>query len=94
MAMGQRLVKVFSENTVQTKKLIRILEAAGFRDPQDLAQAARSGLQVPQAQRRAGQDVFASVATHLMKAFPPEDIRDMAEEFFDGLVRNQRRRRR
>lgn len=93
VAKMDKLTKVYTENTVQTKKLIRILQAAGFSDPEEVAQAARTGLR-PAAPQTPASSAFNAIAGHLMRAFPPDDLRDMAEEFLDGFVRNARRRRR
>lgn len=78
------------ENTLQTKKLLRTLQAQGYRDPADLDRAMKTGLAAPEPQGR--RDPFVMATEHILKAFPPEDLQEMARDLFDGLTKPRRRR--
>lgn len=79
-----------TENTIQTKRLIRMLQAAGYRDPQDMERQIRAG--VRPAQPAPGASAATIVADHLTRAFTAEDIRSMTEDFIHGLSSRRRRR--
>lgn len=84
----EALTRAYKENTEQQRKLVRMLQAAGFSDPADMERKLKTGAVQAVPQR---QDAFAILARHFTQAFSPEDLREMTEDLLDGLTRPRRR---
>lgn len=84
LAKMDRLIRALEAHTKSNERLCRMLHAMGVRDTDDLTQAVQSGVVAP--------SVMSQLVEHFRRAFPPDYLRDAAEDILDDFTRPRRRR--